>query len=88
MAYHFTYLEQIVIAIHNGYFANFMPLLRDGNNRALLNYMYVKKCSIKEAADDLGMEEKDVKKRIINMALVYDKMSENRNYESFSRRGR
>ncbi len=57
MANGFTYLEQIVEAIHNGNFNESMLHWSDGTDRAIIFYMYKNKASIQDAAETFGFEE-------------------------------
>lgn len=88
MANHFMYFEQIIPVIHTGVFNEMMLLWRDGVDRAIINYIFETKSSLKTAASYFEMEENEVKKRIKNIVSYYDQMYNDKSHESFSKRGR
>ena len=88
MANNYLFLEQIVSAIHKGEFNEMIDQWSYGTDRAIINYMYKEKADIKKAADYYGCEEDFIKNRIRYIVSSFDKLNENQNHESFSKRGR
>lgn len=84
----FVDFEQVVNAIHQGEFNEMMLHWRDGTDRAIIFYMFNEQANIDKVAEDLGLDEDFIRKRINRVVFYYDSQNEFQNHESFSRRGR